>query len=115
MRIAVVILPPAFGSQKIRERRDGLAPAYLGRYFQEFRILIHHAVNNRREGFVTREQSVTTCEQIALQQALTIMFAEHFDDATAAIHEIVVRIHRQSELPVRRLENRALADSQRKL
>ena len=53
MRIAVVVLPPAFGTEQVIKRRNGFAPRDFGRRFEKFGVLIHHAVNNRRKGFVT--------------------------------------------------------------
>src|SRR5437588_3981495 len=82
MTEAVVVLPPDVRGEQIVERSDGTPPGDVSRRLQPLGVLIKHRINDVYEGFITVEEAVTTCEEIAFEPALTEMFAQDLHHAT---------------------------------
>ena len=82
MRESVVILPPDRGRDQQVQRRNIRAPREVVADGQPLRVLIEHGVDHVDEGFVGREEAVTSSQQVAFEHALERMLAEHLDDAS---------------------------------
>ena len=53
-------------------------------------MLVEHRIDDVRERFVGIEQTVASGQQVAFEPALTLMFAEHLDDAALRREPLIV-------------------------
>ena len=70
------LLPDVRGEQVV-ERRYLFPPGQFGADFQPFGVLVEHRIHDMDERLVAIEQPVPAGEQVALQPALALMFAEY--------------------------------------
>ncbi len=81
MREPVMILPPDGGGDQQIQRSDGIPPGKVIADLQPFRVLVEHRVDDVDEGFVRREESVATSEQVTFQHSFESVLAQHLHDA----------------------------------
>src|ERR1700690_3775643 len=88
---SIVVLAPDMRGQQVIERCDPASPWQLRGYLQPLGMLVEHGVDNMDKRFITVEQPVPARQQIALQPALALMFAQHFHHASGGREKFVVR------------------------
>src|ERR1017187_3179418 len=86
MGVAVVVLPPRFGSQKVVERGNRLAPAGFERRLQELGILIQHPVHDRNECLVAGEEPVTPGQKVPFKPTLAHVLGQDLEHAAIPRH-----------------------------
>ena len=89
VREAVVILAPHVGGEQVVEAGDRPPPGHLSAGLQPLGVLVEHCVDDVDERLVAGEHAVAAGEQVALQQPLTHVLAEHLDDPTVAVQLLV--------------------------
>src|SRR5207244_7690871 len=87
--VAVMILVPDVAREQIVQRRDRLPPARLARHLRPLRVLRHHGIDNRDEGFIAGENPVTAGEQVAFEPALAAVLTENLHHAPVARQVLV--------------------------
>ena len=97
VRKAVVVLPPDVRRQQVIQRRHRPSPADLLAALQPFGVLVEHRIDDVHEGFVRREHTVTTREQIALQPTLQGGLAQDLHDT--ALRTLVLVCWQSSRHP----------------
>jgi hypothetical protein len=112
MRKAVVILSPDVRGQQVIQRSDLGPPGKLRRDLEPLGMLVEHRIDDVGEGLVAIEQPVAPGEQIALEPALALVFAQDLDDAASARKEFIVFLRLGLPLTHRHLEHRLQAVGQ---
>src|SRR5438874_12776090 len=83
-----------------------MAPRQSRRDLQPFGVLVEHRIDDMDERLVAVEQSVSSGEEVALEPALALMFAQHFHYTSGLRQIFVVRKRRGVPLAVGRFEDR---------
>src|SRR5579859_104032 len=103
---AIMVLTPHMGTQQVIEGRDLDAPRQPRRHLEPFRMLVEHGIHDMNEGLVAIEETVSAGQQVALEPAFALMFAQDFHH-TAGAGEVLIAIYGGGlPLPVRGLEYR---------
>src|SRR5262249_43936537 len=82
MAESVVILPPDVRGEQYVQRRNRSSPRDVTSHFQPLGMLIEHRVDDVNESLVAVEQAMAAGQQIALQPAFALVFAEHLHHTT---------------------------------
>src|SRR5215471_20045268 len=64
MRKTVVVLPPYSGSNQQVERGDIRAPRQFAAFFEPFRVLVEHRVDDMDKGLIGGQETVSAGQQI---------------------------------------------------
>ncbi len=101
----VVILAPDMRGQQVIQRSDLAPPRQVRRDLQPLRVLVEHRIDDVDERLVAVEQSMSAGEQVALEPALALVFAQHrVQHASGRCEQFVVRHGRGVPLALGRLE-----------
>ena len=105
VREAVVILAPDMRRQQIVQRGDLPPPRQLRCDLQPLGVLVEHRIDDVDERLVAVEQAMPPGEQVALEPALALVFAEHFHHAPGGREKFVVRRGRGVPLAIGHLKH----------
>jgi hypothetical protein len=72
----VVVLPPDMRAEQVIEGCDRTPPRDVVAYLEPFGVLVEHRVDDMDERLVARKETVPSRQQVPLEPALALMFAE---------------------------------------
>src|SRR5215207_661692 len=104
---AVVVVAPGGRGQEDVERSDGLPPGEVDGLLQPLGVLHYHRGGDHRERLVGGEEAVAAGEQVALEPALTEVFAQDLEDPPRGRDVVVDRERLADEAAVLDLEDGA--------
>ena len=87
-----MILPPNVRTEQVVQRRDRPAPGNVVAHLQPLGVLVEHRVDDVDERFVAREEPMPAGQQVSLQPALALVFAEHLHHPAVRRQVVVFRV-----------------------
>ena len=92
MTKTVMVLAPPARSQYIVDTRYSAAPFDVTALGEKLSILVNHAADDLQKCFIASKHGMAASQDIALHQALHIVFRQHFHDS-AITRQILIPLH----------------------